>query len=161
MRALALLLLVTVCGCAPAVPRTTLQTLNYPYDAPHLQTAPRDRWAEPGDVVWMRVWQMTPAEQGSWTEDTIRLLEVAGGRARFLVRRRQDQPELKVEGSFVQEGQTTAQAFFSGGVGYLPLPEDAPGDVDLTVTRIAGQRVYYRLQGRAFPCKNPNGCIEE
>jgi hypothetical protein len=161
MRALAILLLLAVCGCAAPIPKTSLETLVYPDDADRWQEAPRERWAEPGDLVWLRVWQTRPTELRSWTEDTIRMLGVEDGRAKFLVRRRQAQPELRTPDSFVAEGQTTAQAVFSGGVGYLRLPEAAPGDVELTVTRIEGQRVFYRLQRRAFPCKNPLGCVEE
>jgi hypothetical protein len=162
MRLFALILVLYLGGCASGAKTPGLETLVYPEDVwlGPAAAAPGEHWAEPGDIVWLRVWRTRPPGSGSWTEDSIRLLEVQGGRAKFVVRRRQGHPEAKTPDSFVGEGETTAQTVFTGGVGYVRLPEPAAADVEFNILRIDGERVFYRLQKRDFPCNKPL-CIQD
>lgn len=100
------------------------------------------------------------ADPRSWQEASIRLAGVSNGGADFVYRERRNARDLDTPAP-----QATELAFSvkPGPIADLAavFPEAVRSDVQLRVEAIEGQRVFYRLERRVWPCHNPGGCVEE
>ncbi|WP_340643804.1 hypothetical protein [Phenylobacterium sp.] len=251
VRALTLILTGLLAGCSTVVPQTSMLTTVYPREFQDGYSQSIVRWADPGDLVWLRgheiyAWSLgdvtlaghvpatgeaverrigdwrsigelrgvryyapvtyfhgagrrpdTPppfacapveapwraaltwtlgrcpsprrvssvslslrADPRSWEEASIRLVGVGNGGADFVYRERRNARDLDTstpQATEVRFSVRPGQVQDPGSV----FPETVRSEVQLRVESIQGQRVFYHLERRVWPCRDPGGCVEE